>query len=101
MKLPILVPPVARSKVSAPLALLLLEGVRPAALGTCYDNVGCQTRGSFLNRQGELCNNCTIAQCNNMGGQAWHGSLRMFSDDITKCWPMNAGLVQREQLSLA
>ena len=30
MKLPILVPPVARSKTSSSLALLLIEGVRPA-----------------------------------------------------------------------
>src|SRR5262249_230504 len=97
MKLPILVPPVARSKVSAPLALLLLEGVRPAAIGTCYDNPDCQTRG-FLNQKGELCNNCTITQCNNLGGQAWHGSIRMGFDNPTRCWPMNAGLVQREQL---
>jgi hypothetical protein len=48
-----------------------------------------------------LCNNCTVAQCSNLGGQGWHGSLRMFSDDITKCWPVNAGLVQREQLGMA
>ncbi len=101
MKLPLLVPPVARSKTSASLALLLLEGVRPAALGTCYDNVGCQTRGSFFNWQGELCNNCTITQCNNLGGQAWHGSLRMFGDMQTDCWPMNAGLVEREQRGMA
>jgi len=77
MKLPILVPPVARSKVSAPLALLLLEGVRPAALGTCYDNANCQTRGLF-NQKGELCNNCTITQCHALGGQAWRGSIRMY-----------------------
>jgi hypothetical protein len=99
MKLPILVPPVARSKVSAPLALLLLEGVRPAALGTCYDNANCQTRGLF-NQKGELCNNCTITQCHALGGQAWRGSIRMygFGSDQPECWPMNAGLVQREQL---
>jgi hypothetical protein len=100
MKLPILVPPVARSKASAPLALLLLEGVRPAAIGTCYDNAACRTRGVF-NKQGELCNNCTIAQCNALGGQAWYGSIRQYMENITDCWPMNAGLVQREQLGLA
>jgi len=99
MKLPILVPPVARSKVSAPLALLLLEGVRPAALGTCYDNVGCQTRGIF-GQKGVLRDNCTITQCNNLGGQAWHGSIHQYGQDITDCWSMNAGLVQREQLNM-
>ena len=96
MKLPILVAPVARSKVSAPLALLLLEGVRPAAIGTCYDNADCQTRG-FFNQKGELCNNCTIAQCNTLGGQAWHGSIRIGGNIETDCWPMNAGLVERER----
>jgi len=99
MKLPILVPPVARSKVSAPLALLLLEGVRPAALGTCYDNVGCQTRG-IINRRGILRDNCTVGQCNALGGQAWRGSIRQYGQDITDCWSMNAGLVQREQLGM-
>lgn len=96
MKLPLLVPPVARSKASSSLALLLHEGVRPAALGTCYDNVGCQTRG-FINKKGELCNNCTIAQCDALGGQAWHGSIRQYGDSLTDCWPMNAGLVERER----
>jgi hypothetical protein len=100
MKLPRLLSPVNRADAKASFRSLRMEGVQPAALGTCYDNANCETRGFFKNK-GQLCANCTIAQCNALGGQSWHGDIRQYGRSQTDCWPMNAGLVQREQLGMA
>jgi hypothetical protein len=99
MKLPPLLSSVNRADAKATFRSSRMEGVQPAAVGTCYDNADCQTRGIFKTK-GKLCENCTIAQCDALGGQAWTGSLRMFSGMETNCWPMNAGLVQREQMGM-
>jgi hypothetical protein len=97
MKLPRLLSPANRADAKASFRSLRMEGVQPSALGTCYDRDNCQMHGFFKNK-GQLCTNCTIAQCNNLGGLAWHGTLQMHTGGTTDCWPMNEGLLLREQL---